>query len=112
MTGLDQRGSVGAGLHHPRMPQPFIETLALQITPLGKRCWLIFAAGGQLLLEGCQFGKRRIGIDRAIAFAWRGAGRPLAMRRAAIALVASALVAATEITSAAILAAVAFVAIA
>src|ERR1700733_9075475 len=34
MTGLDQRGSAGAGLHHPRMPQPFIETLALQITPL------------------------------------------------------------------------------
>src|ERR1700676_4645745 len=33
MAGLDQRGSRGAGLHHPRMPQPFIETLALPATP-------------------------------------------------------------------------------
>ena len=33
MAGLDQRGGAGAGLHHPRMPQPFIETLALQATP-------------------------------------------------------------------------------
>jgi len=34
MAGLDQRGGAGAGLHDPRMPQPFIETLALQTTPL------------------------------------------------------------------------------
>jgi hypothetical protein len=34
MAGLDQRGSAGAGLHNPRMPQPFIETLALQATPI------------------------------------------------------------------------------
>jgi hypothetical protein len=34
MAGLDQRGSRGARLHHPRVPQPFIETLALQATPL------------------------------------------------------------------------------
>jgi hypothetical protein len=34
MTGLDQRHGAGAGLHHPRVPQPFIETLALQATPL------------------------------------------------------------------------------
>ena len=33
MAGLDQRGRAGAGFHHPRMPQPFIETLALQATP-------------------------------------------------------------------------------
>jgi hypothetical protein len=35
MTGLDQRGRAGAGFHDPRMPQPFIETLALQATPIG-----------------------------------------------------------------------------
>jgi hypothetical protein len=34
MAGLDQRGSAGAGLHHPRVPQPLIETLALQATPI------------------------------------------------------------------------------
>jgi hypothetical protein len=34
MAGLDQRGRAGAGFHHPRMPQPFIETLALQATPI------------------------------------------------------------------------------
>ena len=34
MAGLDQRGGAGAGLDHPRVPQPFIETLALQATPL------------------------------------------------------------------------------
>jgi hypothetical protein len=34
MAGLDQRGRAGAGLHHPRVPQPFIETLALQTTPI------------------------------------------------------------------------------
>ena len=30
MTGLDQRSRAGAGFDHPRMPQPFVETLALQ----------------------------------------------------------------------------------
>ena len=34
MAGLDQGSGAAAGLHHPRMPQPFIETLALQATPL------------------------------------------------------------------------------
>src|SRR4030088_2888874 len=34
MARLDQRGRAGAGLHHPRVPQPFIETLALQTTPI------------------------------------------------------------------------------
>jgi hypothetical protein len=33
MAGFDQRGGAGAGFYHPRMPQPFIETLALQTTP-------------------------------------------------------------------------------
>ena len=30
VAGFDERGSGGAGLHHPRVPQPFIETLPLQ----------------------------------------------------------------------------------
>ena len=34
MTGLDQRRSTGAGFDHPRMPQPFVETLALQDSPI------------------------------------------------------------------------------
>ena len=33
MAGLNQRGSAGAGFDHPRVPQPFVETLALQATP-------------------------------------------------------------------------------
>src|SRR5712675_232395 len=58
---------------------------------------LILAVGGELLLERRQFGKRRIGIDRALAFArWRG-GRELPMRRPALALVASAFVAAAVV---------------
>jgi len=38
MAGLNQRGRAGAGLHYPRVPQPFIETLALQATPI--REWI------------------------------------------------------------------------
>jgi hypothetical protein len=42
MAGLDQRGGAGAGLHHPGVPQPFIETLALQATPFEDGpLWLI-----------------------------------------------------------------------
>jgi hypothetical protein len=41
MAGLDQRGRAGAGLHHPRVPQPFIETLAFQATPI--RGWIFMA---------------------------------------------------------------------
>src|SRR5579863_8223521 len=29
MAGFDQRSSAGAGLHQTRMPQPFVETLAI-----------------------------------------------------------------------------------
>jgi hypothetical protein len=38
VAGLDQRGRAGAGLHHPRVPQPLIETLTLQATPI--REWI------------------------------------------------------------------------
>src|SRR5580765_8066611 len=34
VAGLDQRGGAGARLYHPRVPQPFIETLAIQIASL------------------------------------------------------------------------------
>jgi hypothetical protein len=30
MAAFDQRSGTGAGFHNPRMPQPFIETLAFQ----------------------------------------------------------------------------------
>jgi len=30
MAAFNQRGGAGAGLHHPRVPQPFVETLLLQ----------------------------------------------------------------------------------
>src|SRR5204863_1460946 len=118
---------------HPRMPQPFVETLPLQSVSLeafdafswtANRCalrlktlWLFFPAS-ELFLQRRQFCERRIGIDRTIALAWCGAGCPLTVRGATVALVAAALVASAEITAAALalvaattLAAVAFVAI-
>ena len=55
---------------------------------------LILAAGGELLLERGQLGKRRIRIDRTIAVARARAGRILPMRRPAVALVATAVTAA------------------
>jgi hypothetical protein len=58
---------------------------------------LILAVGGELLLERRQFGKRRIGIDWALAFARRRGGRELPMRRPALALVTSTFVAATVV---------------
>jgi hypothetical protein len=33
MAGLDEHSGAGAGFDHPRMPQPFVETLALQTPP-------------------------------------------------------------------------------
>ena len=35
MTAFNQCGRTGAGLHHPRVPQPFIEPLALQMSGPG-----------------------------------------------------------------------------
>ncbi len=37
VSGFDQCGGAGAGFHHPRMPQPFVETLALQLISSGAR---------------------------------------------------------------------------
>ena len=34
MAGFDERSGTGAGFYDPRMPQPFVETLALQMSPL------------------------------------------------------------------------------
>src|SRR6202790_2567869 len=120
MAGLDQRGSAGAGLHHPRVPQPFVETLALQATPLEngsepapapdrvrsrlslETALAILAVGGELLLERSQFGKRRIGVYGALAFARAGARGVLPVRGPAIgALVASAFFAAALVAAAA-----------
>src|SRR4051794_24817533 len=119
MSGLHQRSRAGAGFHHPGVPQPFIQTLALQTTPLregSKSCFrrdakvaitsrcLVLAAGGELVFQRRQFGERRVGVDRAVAFARAGAGGVLPMRRSAVgplvtsALVAPALVAAAFIT--------------
>ena len=36
MAAGDELSRSSARLHHPRMPQPFIETLAIQITLLGE----------------------------------------------------------------------------
>lgn len=87
MAGLDQRRSTGAGFDDPRMPQPFIETLALQNTPTqshqniepdhGSRVAVLprsVLAVGKLLLERSQFRKRRIRIHRTLALARRAAG--------------------------------------
>ena len=34
MAGLDQRSRAAAGFYHPRVPQPFIKTLAFQSPPI------------------------------------------------------------------------------
>jgi hypothetical protein len=34
MTSLDQSSRAGPGFDHARMPQPFVETLTLQATPI------------------------------------------------------------------------------
>src|SRR3981081_2225773 len=61
----------------------------------------MLAVGGEPLLENSQFGKRRIGIHRTLAFAWRRAGGVLPVRGPAIGrLVAAALVTAALFASA------------
>lgn len=37
VAGLDQRSGAAARPDHPRMPQPFVEPLALQATPFERR---------------------------------------------------------------------------
>src|SRR6202000_1628764 len=76
------------------------------------RAGLFLAAGGELLLERGQFCKWRIRIDRTIALARCRAGRPLPMRRPAVALVATAITAVFGApTPIAILVAIALVAV-
>src|SRR5258707_11605245 len=60
-------------------------------TTLSDHTLALILAGGELFFQRRQFGKRRIGIDRALAFARRRAGRELPVRRPAIAFVAAAL---------------------
>jgi hypothetical protein len=68
----------------------------------------ILAVGGELLLERRQLREWRIGIDRALAFARRGGGGELAVRRPAVATaLVTAAFAPTLVTAAAELAFVA-----
>src|SRR5882762_3749485 len=62
----------------------------------------VLTVGGELFLQRRQFGKGRIGIDRAIALARGGSGRELPMRWPAIApaFIAAALVTATLVAAA------------
>src|SRR3981081_3168691 len=61
----------------------------------------MLAVGGEPLLENSQFGKRRIGIHRTLAFAWGRAGGVLPVRGPAIGtLVAAALVPSAPFASA------------
>ena len=83
VAAFDQRSRRGARLHHPRVPQPFIETLSLQIGPFSENESLFLVAAGELFLQRRQFGERRIRIGRTVAVARCGGGRPLTVRRAA-----------------------------
>src|SRR5256885_17062248 len=55
---------------------------------------LVLAVGGELFLQGREFGERRIGIDRTVAFARRRAGGVLAGGGAPVSPVTSPLFAA------------------
>jgi hypothetical protein len=65
MAGFDQRSRAAAGFHHPRVPQPFVETLALQSSPISQRrpavppalALILAVGGGQLLLERGELGE-------------------------------------------------------
>ena len=111
MAALDQRGGAGAGLHHPRVPQPFVETLSSK--PLfcltrflhANRCPLrlkTLLLARELLLERSELCERRIRIGGAIV-ARIGARRILAQRRTGLAVAAAALVAVTAAAIAAAL---------
>jgi len=91
MAGLDQFSRRGARLHHPRVPQPFVDAL-----PLGRGLLL---APRELLLQRSELCEGRIGIDRTIALARvraRGVGtqRRPALAVTALVAVAAAIVAA------------------
>src|SRR4051794_30625211 len=81
MAALDQLSRRGARLHHPRVPQPFIETLSIQSIALRGLAILV---AGELFLERREFCKWRIRIDRTVALARVRAGRVLTVRRAGV----------------------------
>jgi hypothetical protein len=89
---LDELGGTGACFDDPRMPQPFIEALTIrELIPLldafssrepvptpdqvrGRlRKTSVLPVRRELFLQRCEFCKRRVGIDGAVALA-RGAG--------------------------------------
>lgn len=61
MTGLNQRRGIGPRSHNARMPQPLVDALPVQRSPL-----LVLVAFERLLERG-QFGERRVGIRRLVA---------------------------------------------
>lgn len=106
MSRRDQRGRTGAGLYHPRVPEPFIDTLTLQDPPMPQsrpvqagpdsnmeraRPRVLILAVGELLFERGELRKRRIGIDRVFAFPRRAAGIGPKRRANFMASVATAL---------------------
>src|SRR5579872_1510920 len=84
VTGFHERGRAGAGLDQARVPQPFVETLALHATPTREDRALILASGAELFLERRKFGKWRIRIDRAVTIARACTCRVLPMRGTAL----------------------------
>ena len=88
---FDQRSGRGARFHHPRVPQPLIETLSLQMDPIAfssevgtgsreenasKIKSLFLVAAGELFLQRRQFRERRIRIGRTVTVARCGAWSP------------------------------------
>jgi len=70
---------------------------------------MLVLSRGELLFQRRELGKGRVGIDRPIAVARRGARCILPMRRAAIALVAPSVAAVLAVTAIAVATALAFV---
>ena len=68
MATCCQRGRSRARAHHPRVPQPFVDTLAIQKLPL--------LVGFELLLQGQQLGEWRIRIGLLAAAFVRGTPGP------------------------------------
>ena len=60
MAAVGKLRGVGAGAHHARVPQPFVDALTIQTALPCPR--LPFLVGLELLLQGQQLGERRIRI--------------------------------------------------
>ena len=71
MTGCGERGGRLARAHHPRVPQPFVDALAIQGCGAPVKCSpglaRLLGARLELLLERRELGERRIRIGRPVA---------------------------------------------